>query len=299
MSDRPGQIGDYWLSQRPNSPQWCRTWFDPATRQTRRVSLGTGDFAEAQGRLAEWYVLNVRIQDRAPEEVEFGTVLDRYYEQHAKHLASGDQARIAIAHMKKHLPALVSELGPQAMREFVDPAVGIELKLSPTRPPASPTRLPDMAELHSASHRRGICAALRRVFRTNTWRSTKEEVNEDRLKFAQTLIEEADDDIKTLGLELDVLKIQNVSDDRGYLDSIGRQQSAEIIKRSRIAEAKAKAATHDGIIPASPILPAPTCSCRSVREPRSDFESLRWIIGRRPAKCLIIATASPPAYSAQ
>jgi len=36
---------------------------------------------------------------------------------------------------------------------------------------------------------------------------TPEEVNEDRLKFAQTLIDEADDDIKTLGLELDVLKI--------------------------------------------------------------------------------------------
>ncbi|MEZ5397883.1 MAG: hypothetical protein R2724_34665 [Bryobacterales bacterium] len=38
------------------------------------------------------------------------------------------------------------------------------------------------------------------------------------------------------------MKIQNVWDERGYLDSIGRKQSAEIIKKSRIAEAKAKAA---------------------------------------------------------
>ena len=44
---------------------------------------------------------------------------------------------------------------------------------------------------------------------------TPEEVNEDRLKFAQTLMDEADDDIKTLGLELDVLKIQNVTDEVG------------------------------------------------------------------------------------
>jgi len=57
---------------------------------------------------------------------------------------------------------------------------------------------------------------------------TPEEVNEDRLKFAQTLIDEADDDIKTLGLELDVLKIQNVTDEVGYLDSVGRRQTAEV-----------------------------------------------------------------------
>ena len=70
---------------------------------------------------------------------------------------------------------------------------------------------------------------------------TPEEVNEDRLKFAQTLIEEADDDIKTLGLELDVLKIQNVTDEVGYLDSVGRRQTAEVLKEARVAEAQRKA----------------------------------------------------------
>ncbi len=70
---------------------------------------------------------------------------------------------------------------------------------------------------------------------------TPEEVNEDRLKFAQTLIEEADDDIKTLGLELDVLKIQNVTDEVGYLDSVGRRQTAEVLKEARVAEALRKA----------------------------------------------------------
>ena len=70
---------------------------------------------------------------------------------------------------------------------------------------------------------------------------TPEEVNEDRLKFAQTLIEEADDDIKTLGLELDVLKIQNVTDEVGYLNSVGRRQTAEVLKEARVAEATRKA----------------------------------------------------------
>ncbi len=66
---------------------------------------------------------------------------------------------------------------------------------------------------------------------------TPEEVNEDRLKFAQTLIEEADDDIKVLGLELDVLKIQNVTDEVGYLDSVGRRRTAQVLKEARVAEA--------------------------------------------------------------
>ena len=44
-----------------------------------------------------------------------------------------------------------------------------------------------------------------------------------------------------MGLALDTLKIQNVADDVGYLDSIGRKQSAEVIKRARIAEAEARA----------------------------------------------------------
>ncbi len=67
---------------------------------------------------------------------------------------------------------------------------------------------------------------------------TPEEVNEDRLKFAHRLIEEADEDLKKLGLELDTLKVQNVTDEVNYLDSIGRQRTAEILKVARVAEAK-------------------------------------------------------------
>jgi len=67
---------------------------------------------------------------------------------------------------------------------------------------------------------------------------TPEEANEDRLKFAHRLIEEADEDLRKLGLELDTLKIQNLTDDVNYLDSIGRQQTADILKKARVAEAQ-------------------------------------------------------------
>jgi flotillin len=70
---------------------------------------------------------------------------------------------------------------------------------------------------------------------------TPEEVNHDRVKFAQSLLHEADQDLKRLGLVLDTLKIQNVSDDKGYLDSLGRKQSADLQMRSRIAEAENRA----------------------------------------------------------
>jgi flotillin len=68
---------------------------------------------------------------------------------------------------------------------------------------------------------------------------TPEEVNEDRLKFANALVEEAEADFLKLGLTLDTLKILNVSDEVRYLDSIGRQQIAAVIRDAEIAETTA------------------------------------------------------------
>lgn len=74
---------------------------------------------------------------------------------------------------------------------------------------------------------RGVVASL-----------TPEEVNEDRLKFARELLDEADSDLSALGLQLDTLKIQSVEDDRGYLDAIGRQSTANIIAAAEVVEAQ-------------------------------------------------------------
>lgn len=70
---------------------------------------------------------------------------------------------------------------------------------------------------------------------------TPEEVNEDKVKFAESLTVEAGEDFADLGLALDSLKIQNVTDDQGYLSAIGRRQTAELEARSKIAEARARA----------------------------------------------------------
>ena len=72
---------------------------------------------------------------------------------------------------------------------------------------------------------------------------TPEQVNEDKTRFAQTLIEEAEHDMSRMGLMLDTLKIQNVSDDAGYLNSIGRIRGAGVRQNAAIAEASAQADT--------------------------------------------------------
>ena len=74
---------------------------------------------------------------------------------------------------------------------------------------------------------------------------TPEAVNEDRLGFAKALAEDAGGDLASLGFHLDVLKIQNVSDERGYLEAIGREKSAEAIRAAEIAEAQAEADTRE------------------------------------------------------
>jgi len=65
---------------------------------------------------------------------------------------------------------------------------------------------------------------------------TPEEVNEDRLKFAETLMENAQDDFHKLGLELEVLKVQHVSDDQDYLANMGRPVIANMLRDAENAE---------------------------------------------------------------
>lgn len=70
---------------------------------------------------------------------------------------------------------------------------------------------------------------------------TPEEVNQDKTRFAQTLLEEAEHDLNKVGIVLDTLKIQNITDDVGYLNSIGRIQGARVRMDAAIAEARASA----------------------------------------------------------
>ena len=68
---------------------------------------------------------------------------------------------------------------------------------------------------------------------------TPEQVNEDRLRFAEQIADEVGQDLRRLGLQLDTLKIQSVFDDVDYLNSISRRRVAQIVRDAEIAEAEA------------------------------------------------------------
>jgi integrase len=114
------RIGRFFLQRRRNSPAWCACWFDAESRQTRRSSLGTGDLQEAKVRLAEFVTKNETLKDAKPSDVLLEAVLIRYWEGHAKHIASAEQARIALALWSDHLAeCTVAELTPQRQEKFI------------------------------------------------------------------------------------------------------------------------------------------------------------------------------------
>jgi flotillin len=90
------------------------------------------------------------------------------------------------------------------------------------------TEIARVAKETLEGHLRGVLATM-----------TPEELNQDRLKFARHLEESAGPDLEKLGLELDVLKIQHVTDDGNYLESIGRQRIAEILRSAEVSESDA------------------------------------------------------------
>jgi integrase len=122
MQERPGQIGDYWLSQRRGSAHWCRTWYDTATRQTRRESLGTTDFQEGKLALYEWFTRHGKIGDKkqAAADTPLALVLLRYYEQHGRTLASAEMIRMSLGYWTEFFGEdTVREVTPARQREFI------------------------------------------------------------------------------------------------------------------------------------------------------------------------------------
>ena len=68
---------------------------------------------------------------------------------------------------------------------------------------------------------------------------TVEEINNDRQSFAQKLTSEAANDLEKMGLGVDVLTIQEISDEEGYLDALGKRRTAEVKRDATIGEAEA------------------------------------------------------------
>ena len=69
---------------------------------------------------------------------------------------------------------------------------------------------------------------------------TVEEINADRQAFAQKMTDEAAVDLKKMGVNIDILTIQQISDEQGYLDALGKKRTAEVKRDAIIGEALAQ-----------------------------------------------------------
>lgn len=134
--------------------------------------------------------------------------------------------RVTNAYSKGNIPLTLSAVGyVKVSSDMALLANAVERFLGQPR-----SEIQRVAKESLEGHIRGVLA-----------RMTPEEVNEDRLKFAELLMHEAGEDLDRLGIQLDAIKVQSVQDDVSYLDSIGRERLAQVIQAAEIAESTAKA----------------------------------------------------------
>src|SRR5437667_613349 len=93
----------------------------------------------------------------------------------------------------------------------------------------STEKIKDVIFLTLEGHLRAILGTL-----------TVEEINADRAAFAQKMTDEAAVDLKKMGVNIDILTIQQISDEQGYLDALGKKRTAEVKRDAIIGEALAQ-----------------------------------------------------------
>lgn len=108
--------------------------------------------------------------------------------------------------------------------------------------PGEEPRLSNAVERFLGRSREQIASVARETLEGNVRgvlaQLTPEQVNQDKAAFADKLLEEAEHDMNRMGLVLDTLKIQNVTDDANYLNSIGRIRGAKVRMEASIVEAQ-------------------------------------------------------------
>jgi flotillin len=71
-------------------------------------------------------------------------------------------------------------------------------------------------------------------------RLTVEEIVSDRAKFNQAVLHEAAEDLRKIGLGIDVLTVQQINDAYGYIESLGQKRTAEVKSSAKIGTAQAE-----------------------------------------------------------
>jgi flotillin len=68
---------------------------------------------------------------------------------------------------------------------------------------------------------------------------TVEHLYQERDMFVQKVLEQSGDELAKIGVIIDIINIQDIRDEKGYLEALGRRRTAEVKKDARIGEAEA------------------------------------------------------------
>jgi len=93
----------------------------------------------------------------------------------------------------------------------------------------SPDEIRDIAFKNLEGHLRAIIGRL-----------TVEEIVSDRTKFNQEVLREACEDLQKIGLGVDVLTIQEIEDQYGYIKALGQKRTAEVVRDATVGKAQAE-----------------------------------------------------------
>ncbi|MEZ5153628.1 flotillin family protein [Rhodococcus zopfii] len=88
--------------------------------------------------------------------------------------------------------------------------------------------------------RRQINEILAGSLRGITATMTVEDLNSNRETLARSVVDEAGSDLARIGMEVDVLKIAGISDNNGYLESLGQRRIAEVKRDAAVGTANAE-----------------------------------------------------------
>jgi flotillin len=92
-----------------------------------------------------------------------------------------------------------------------------------------PSEIKEIAFKNLEGHLRGIIGRL-----------TVEEIVSDRTRFNQEVLQEAATDLRKIGLGVDVLTIQEIDDEYGYIKALGQKRTAEVMRDATIGKAEAE-----------------------------------------------------------
>lgn len=159
-------------------------------------------------------------------------------------LAGGRAIRIPIIETIKRMDVTTMPVPVEVRNAYSKGGTPLDIQaIANVKVSSDPTIVGNAIERFLDSDRKEIARVARETLEGNlrgvVATLTPEQVNEDRLQFAERITSDVSRDLMKLGLQLDTLKIQSVSDDVQYLSSIGRKRIAMIIRDAEIAESDA------------------------------------------------------------